>query len=97
MRLCRVLLDEHLRVQGRTVRHETVAEMQTALDTFLLCYNREWPHPTAGLQRQIGVGPEPQQEIRLCPSSPKPNHSAKSGHCQIYSVTVQPAPFSLSC
>ena len=44
----------------------------------------------------LAVGPEPQQEIRLCPSSPEPNHSAKSGHGQIYSVTVQPAPFSLS-
>ena len=54
MHLCRVLLDEHLRVQGRTMRHETVAEMQTVLDTFLLCYSREWPHPAAGLQRQIG-------------------------------------------
>ena len=48
-RLHRTLLDEHLRVQGRTVWHETVAEMQAALDAFLLRYNGERPHQGRGM------------------------------------------------
>ena len=48
-RLHRTLLDEHLRVQGRTVWHETVAEMQVALDAFLLHYSRERPHQGRGM------------------------------------------------
>ncbi len=36
-------------MQGRTVWHETVAEMQTALDAFLLRYNRERPHQGRGM------------------------------------------------
>jgi hypothetical protein len=39
-RLHRTLLDEHLRVQGHTVWHETVAEMQTALDAWLTASGR---------------------------------------------------------
>jgi transposase InsO family protein len=45
----RTLLDEYLRVQGRTVWHETVAEMQTALAAWLLRYNRERPHQGCGM------------------------------------------------
>ena len=48
-RLHRTPLDEHLRVQGRTVWHETVAEMQAALDAWLLRYNRERPHQGCGM------------------------------------------------
>jgi hypothetical protein len=48
-RLLRTLLDEHLRVQGRTVWHETVAEMQAALDAWLLRYNRDRPHQGRGM------------------------------------------------
>ena len=48
-RLHRTLLDEHLRVQGRTVWHETVDEMPTALDAWLLRYNRERPHQGRGM------------------------------------------------
>lgn len=43
-RLHRTLLDEHLRVQGRTVWYETVEEMQKALDGYLVRYNAERPH-----------------------------------------------------
>jgi transposase InsO family protein len=43
-RLHRTLLDEHLRIQGRTVWHETVEEMQAALDGYPLRYNRERLH-----------------------------------------------------
>ena len=70
-RLHRTLLDEHLRVQGRTVWHETVAEMQTALDAFLLRYNRERPHQGRGMNGRtpwqafrdgLPVRPQPEQE-----------------------------------
>jgi hypothetical protein len=39
----RALLDEHLRVQGRTVWHDSLAEMQVALNRYLEHYNRERP------------------------------------------------------
>ena len=70
-RLHRTLLDEHLRVQGRTVWHETVAEMQAALDAFLLRDNRDRPHqglcmndrtPWQALRDGLPVRPEPEQE-----------------------------------
>jgi transposase InsO family protein len=48
-RLHRTLLDEHLRVQGRTVWHETVEEMQSALDAYLLGYNQDRPHQGRGM------------------------------------------------
>jgi hypothetical protein len=43
-RLHRTLLDDPLRIQGRTVGHETVEEMQKALDVYRLRYTRERPH-----------------------------------------------------
>ena len=48
-RLHRTLLDEHLRVQGRTVWYETVEEMQKALDGYLVRYNAERPHQGRGM------------------------------------------------
>ena len=48
-RLHRTLLDEHLRIQGRAVWYKTVAEMQAALDGYLLRYNRERPHQRRGM------------------------------------------------
>jgi transposase InsO family protein len=48
-RLHRTLLDEHLRVQGRTVWYETVEEMQNALAAWLLRYNGERPHQGRGM------------------------------------------------
>ena len=68
-RLHRTLLDEHLHVQGRTVWHATVAEMQTALDAFLLRYNRDRPHQGRGMNGRTplqafmdGRPPKPTQE-----------------------------------
>jgi transposase InsO family protein len=43
-RFHRTLLDEHLRVTGRTKWYETVEEMQNDLDEFLLRYNTQRPH-----------------------------------------------------
>ncbi len=58
-------------MQGRTVWHETVAEMQTALDAWLLRYNRERPHQGCGMNGRtplqafldaLQLRPQPQQE-----------------------------------
>ena len=68
-RLHRTLLDEHLRVQGRTVWHETVAEMQTALDAFLLRYNRERPHQGRGMNGRTPL----QAFLDGRPLKPKPS------------------------
>ena len=57
-RLHRMPLAEHLRVQGRTDWHDTVKEMQTALDASLLRYNRDQPHQRRGMG-----GPTPTQAL----------------------------------
>ena len=75
-RLHRTLLDEHLRIQGRTVWHETVAEMQTALDAWLLRYNGERPHQGRGMNGRtplqafidgLTIRPETKQETETQP------------------------------
>ena len=43
-RFHRTLLDEHLRVKGRTTWYETVEEMQQDLEVYLETYNRKRPH-----------------------------------------------------
>ena len=43
-RFHRTLLDEHLRVKGRTTWYETVDEMQQDLEAYLETYNRKRPH-----------------------------------------------------
>ena len=43
-RFHRTLLDEHLRVKGRTTWYESVDEMQTDLDAYLEVYNTKRPH-----------------------------------------------------
>ena len=80
-------------MQGRTVWHETVEEMQSALDVYLLRYNRERPHqgrgmdgrtPLLGLQRRPALRPTRERETDPRQSPPEPNHPARSGHCQVY-------------
>lgn len=48
-RLHRTLLDEHFRVEGRKTWFETVEEMQTALDAYLVMYNTQRPHQGRGM------------------------------------------------
>lgn len=48
-RLHRTLLDEHLRIEGRTVWHESLDTMQEALDGYLRRYNHERPHQGRGM------------------------------------------------
>ena len=67
-RLHRTLLDEHRRVQGRTVWHETTAEMQIALDAFLVRYNRERPHQGRGMNGRTPL----QAFLEGRPLKPKP-------------------------
>ena len=43
-RFHRTLLDEHLRVKGRTTWYEALDEMQAALEEYLELYNTKRPH-----------------------------------------------------
>ena len=49
-RFHRTLLQEHLRIKGRTTRYETVAEMQKDLDGYLETYNPRRPHRDRGMK-----------------------------------------------
>jgi transposase InsO family protein len=48
-RLHRTLLDEHFRVEGRRTWFETIEEMQTVLDVYLVSYNTARPHQGRGM------------------------------------------------
>jgi transposase InsO family protein len=48
-RLHRTLLDEHFRVEGRKTWFETIDEMQTVLDDYLIGYNTRRPHQGRGM------------------------------------------------
>jgi len=49
-RFHRTLLDEHLRVKGRTTWYESVEEMQADLDAYLELYNTKRPHRGRGME-----------------------------------------------
>ena len=49
-RFHRTLLEEHLRIKGRTTWYETVEEMQKDLDAYLETYNRRRPHRGRGME-----------------------------------------------
>lgn len=48
-RFHRTLLEEHLRIQGRTKWYEALEEMQTDLDAYLVQYNTKRPHQGSGM------------------------------------------------
>lgn len=48
-RFHRTLLDEHLRIQGRSKFYEDIVEMQKDLDTYLYKYNHKRPHQGRGM------------------------------------------------
>lgn len=48
-RFHRTLLEEHLRIQGRTKWYETLEEMQADLDAYLVVYNTKRPHQGRGM------------------------------------------------
>ena len=70
-RFHRTLLDEHLRVKGRTTWYESVSEMQEDLDAYIETYNRNRPHRGRGME-----GRTPYQEFRK--GSRKPSTPQKS-------------------
>lgn len=49
-RFHRTLLDEHLRLMGRTKWYETLSEMQRDLDEYLAQYNARRPHQGLGME-----------------------------------------------
>ena len=49
-RFHRTLLDEHLRIQGRTTFYEDIVQMQNDLDGFLQRYNHDRPHQGRGMK-----------------------------------------------
>ena len=49
-RFHRTLLEEHLRIKGRTTWYETVEEMQKDLDVYLETYNQRRPHQGRGMK-----------------------------------------------
>ena len=54
-RFHRTLLDEHLRVKGRTTWYETLEEMQTDLEAYLETYNRKRPHRGRAMEGSYAV------------------------------------------
>ena len=74
-RFHRTLLDEHLRIQGRTTFYEDLPQMQNDLDAFLRKYNHERPHQGRGMNGRTPVKafldgkPKPS-------GKPQPEHSA---------------------
>ena len=51
-RFHRTLLDEHLRVKGRTTWYESVSKMREDLDACIGTYNRNRPHCGRGMEGQ---------------------------------------------
>ncbi len=49
-RFHRTLLEEHLRIKGRTTWYETVEKMQKDLDVYLETYNQRRPHQGRGMK-----------------------------------------------
>ena len=51
----RTLLDEHFRVEGRRTWFETLEEMQTVLDQYLVEYNTKRPHQGRGMNGRTPI------------------------------------------
>ena len=51
-RLHRTLLDEHFRIKGRTTWYESVEQMLTDLDSYLVHYNTQRPHQDRMMEGQ---------------------------------------------
>ena len=49
-RFHRTLLEEHLRIQGRTKWYEALEEMQKDLEGYLVSYNTKRPHQGRGMK-----------------------------------------------
>jgi transposase InsO family protein len=77
-RFHRTLLDEHFRVEGRRTWFETIEEMQTVLDDYLVGYNRRRPHQGRGMNGRTPATafleglpkPQPQREEKRAEKRP---------------------------
>ena len=67
-RLHRTLLDEHFRVLGRTKFYESIQEMQTDLDAYLVTYNTKRPHQGRGMNGRTPAD----VFVRCLPKTKKP-------------------------
>ena len=76
-RFHRTLLDEHLRVLGRTKWYESVEEMQIDLDTYLEHYNRKRPHQGRGMDGRTPYQAFKQGLPRKRARSPKPKEATE--------------------
>jgi transposase InsO family protein len=54
-RFHRTLLDEHLRIKGRTTFYEDLSQMQIDLDAFLHKYNHDRPHQGRGMKGRTPI------------------------------------------
>lgn len=78
-RFHRTLLDEHFRVEGRRTWFETIEEMQTVLDDYLVAYNTRRPHQGRGMNGRTPAKafieglPKPAnpKEVTASPKQPK--------------------------
>lgn len=57
LRLHHTLLDEHIRVAGRTTWYESVEQMQSDLDRYLHQYNHERPHQGRMMKGRTPIQP----------------------------------------
>ena len=75
-RFHRALLEEHLRIKGRTTWYETVAEIQKDLDAYLETYNRQRPHRGRGMK---GRTPYEVFKAGIPKKSPAPENVRQKG------------------
>lgn len=94
-RLHRTLLDDHFRVLGRTKFYESIQEMQTDRDAYLVTYDTKRAHQGRGMN-----GRTPAEVFARClPKTKKPKRtkretlprilSTRSGRCQVNTLSVQ--------
>ena len=97
-RLHRTRLDEHFRVEGRRTWFETIDEMQTVLDLYLVEYNTKRPHQGRGINGRTPIAAfmdgiqkggcttaEADKEGRL-------TLGRRGGICQAITLSVQTGP-----
>ena len=79
-RFHRTLLDEHLRVKGRTTWYESIEEMQTDLDTYFEHYNRKRPHRGRIMEGRVpyAVFKAGLKEAKKAAKAPKRKEDAKA-------------------
>lgn len=81
-RFHRTLLEEHLRIKGRTTWYETLEEMQNDLDGYLETYNARRPHRGRGMK-----GRTPYQVFKAgIPAEPSTRNPKKAAGKEVQSA-----------